>query len=213
MERAEFFSRLPVTTPSHPPGLLVPAMEATDLVARFGEALRAVEGFDHGPLAPATAAGLVVEIFQDHEVGTYLGWDDPGVEGLHSRLAAAGIERLPEMVPRDRWGRLAHQKAYQDVGGGLTGADAGLAESGSIVLRSGPGRPRMASLIPAVHVALLPVRRLFRSLAHYAEAHPAAPEGVSNLVVVTGPSRTGDIEQLLNLGVHGPVQVHVILVN
>jgi L-lactate utilization protein LutC len=57
------------------------------------------------------------------------------------------------------------------------------------------------------------VRRIARSLAHYAIDHPAAIEGTSNLVVITGPSRTADIEQQLNLGVHGPKHLHVILVD
>jgi L-lactate dehydrogenase complex protein LldG len=109
--------------------------------------------------------------------------------------------------------RRRHLQGYQHVDAGITGADAGLAESGSIVLRTGPGRPRLASLIPVVHVAVLTVRRIARSLAHYAIDHPAAIEGTSNLVVITGPSRTADIEQQLNLGVHGPKHLHVILVD
>jgi L-lactate utilization protein LutC len=159
------------------------------------------------------AAEIVLSIFSDAGVDSYLGWDDPGLPGIHGRLALAGIRRVAAWVPKEPASRLTHQIAYRDVGGGLTGADFGLAESGSIVLRSGPGRARLASIVPAVHVAILPVGRVVRSLAHYASEHPAAPTGLSNLVVVTGPSRTGDIEQQLNLGVHGPKHLHVVLVN
>ncbi|HDH02756.1 MAG TPA: lactate utilization protein C, partial [Actinobacteria bacterium] len=116
-------------------------------------------------------------------------------------------------VPADQVGRLEHQEAYHSVQLGLTGADAGLAESGSVVLSSGPGRPRMASAIPIVHVVLLRVGSIYASLSQYFAAHPRAAFDRTNLIVVTGPSRTGDIESKLTLGVHGPKHVHVVIVD
>jgi L-lactate utilization protein LutC len=209
----ELLTVLPADEPGASPGLLVPDLERIDPVSLFAQRLRAVDGTDHGPLPLRAAAEIVLSIFSDAGVDSYLGWDDPGLPGIHGRLALAGIRRVAAWVPKEPASRLTHQIAYRDVGGGLTGADFGLAESGSIVLRSGPGRARLASIVPAVHVAILPVGRVVRSLAHYASEHPAAPTGLSNLVVVTGPSRTGDIEQQLNLGVHGPKHLHVVLVN
>lgn len=213
MKLDELLTVLPAHEPGASPGLLVPDLERIDPVSLFAQRLRAVDGTDHGPLPLRAAAEIVLSIFSDAGVDSYLGWDDPGLPGIHGRLALASIRRVAAWVPKEPASRLTHQIAYRDVGGGLTGADFGLAESGSIVLRSGPGRARLASIVPAVHVAILPVGRVVRSLAHYASEHPAAPTGLSNLVVVTGPSRTGDIEQQLNLGVHGPRHLHVVLVN
>jgi L-lactate utilization protein LutC len=209
----ELLTVLPANDPGASPGLLVPDLEPTDLVSLFAQRLRAVDGTDHGPLPLRAAADIVLSIFSDAGVDRYLGWDDPGLPGIHGRLALRGIRRVDAWVPKDPAARRSHQGAYTEVGGGLTGADFGLAESGSIVLRSGSGRARLASIVPAVHIAILPVHRVVRSLAHYAAEHPAAPTGLSNLVMVTGPSRTGDIEQQLNLGVHGPRHLHVVLVN
>ncbi|HEX5671103.1 MAG TPA: lactate utilization protein [Acidimicrobiia bacterium] len=213
MKLDELLTVLPADDPGASPGLVVPDLEHGDLVSLFMQRLRAVDGTGHGPLPLRAAANSVLSIFSDAGVDSYLGWDDPGLPGIHGRLALVGIKRVDAWVPKEPARRLTHQSAYTDVGGGLTGADFGLAESGSIVLRSGPGRARLASIVPAVHVAILPVGRVIRSLAHYAAEHPAAPTGLSNLVVVTGPSRTGDIEQQLNLGVHGPRHLHVVLVN
>ena len=94
---------------------------------------------------------------------------------------------------------------------GLTGADAGLAETGSVVLASGPGRSRLASLLVPVHVAVLHVDRLVNDVAVLLATRPDLVAAGSNLVAITGPSRTADIEHTLSRGVHGPGEVHVIL--
>jgi L-lactate dehydrogenase complex protein LldG len=63
-----------------------------------------------------------------------------------------------------------------------------------------------------IHVALVRAESIFRSLAQWADEVPDAVVETANLVIVTGPSRTGDIEQHLNLGVHGPKHLHVVLI-
>lgn len=191
--------------------MVVPDLPKVDLVSLFSQRLASVDGVAHGPLPGVAIAEMVRDIFGEYEAAEYLGWDDVGVAGLHEALAEAGFVRMEGHVPNGS-ARARHLASYMGLRAGLTGADAGLAESGSIVLRAGPGRPRMASLIPLVHVALLSTHRLHRSLTHYGADHPAAIQGTSNLVIITGPSRTGDIEQQLNLGVHGPKHLHVILV-
>ncbi len=80
-----------------------------------------------------------------------------------------------------------------------------------MVLSHGPGRPRLASLAPEVHIALLPASRVVRSFAHLLSEEPDLITGTANLVVITGPSRTADIEQRLTIGVHGPRHIHVIV--
>jgi L-lactate dehydrogenase complex protein LldG len=95
---------------------------------------------------------------------------------------------------------------------GVTGALAGLAETGSLVLLNGPGRGRLASLLPPVHVALLTVADLYAGMSAFLAARPDVVRQASNLVFVSGPSRTADIEQVLTLGVHGPRELHVVLV-
>jgi L-lactate dehydrogenase complex protein LldG len=102
--------------------------------------------------------------------------------------------------------------AYGNVSLGITGSIAGLAESGSVVLDHAQGQPRLASLVPETHVVLLEISTIERTLAHWAARHPDLVPASANLVIVTGPSRTGDIEQILNLGVHGPRHLHVVLI-
>jgi L-lactate dehydrogenase complex protein LldG len=212
VDRTAFLERLPRAHPEMYPALLVPDLPKVDLLSHFAQRLASIDGVVHGPFPPVAAADLVTTIFREYKATRYLGWDDVGVVGMHERLTGAGFRRVEGHLPDRGSGRVRQLAGYQDLVVGLTGADAGLAESGSIVVRSGRGRPRMASLIPLVHVAVLSTHRLYRSLSHYVADHPAAIEGTSNLVIITGPSRTGDIEQQLNLGVHGPKHLHVILV-
>ncbi len=98
-----------------------------------------------------------------------------------------------------------------DVRVGVTGALAGLADTGSLAMVSGPGRGRMASLLPPVHVAVIRATQILPSYAALLAMHPDVAASGSNLVLITGPSRTADIEMTLTRGVHGPGQVHVVI--
>ena len=88
---------------------------------------------------------------------------------------------------------------------GITMADAAVAETGSLLIRAGEGRARMASLAPPVHLALVPRDRLVPSLDQALEIAAGATS-----VLITGPSRTADIEGVLVRGVHGPGQLWVV---
>ena len=95
----------------------------------------------------------------------------------------------------------------------ITGADAALAETGSLVVTSGPGKSRMVSLLPPVHIALVPVSRLTNDIFTYmaAQGNNTPDTMPANRVFITGPSKSGDIEQILALGMHGPKRCIVIL--
>jgi L-lactate dehydrogenase complex protein LldG len=100
---------------------------------------------------------------------------------------------------------------------GITGVDFALAETGSLVVTSRTEGAQLASLAPPVHVALYRRSQLVASLDEVLEKLPGAsvPEhGVPgrSVVFITGTSRTADIEQILIRGVHGPGEVHAVLV-
>ena len=94
-------------------------------------------------------------------------------------------------------------------GAGVSRALYGLADTGSVVLAASREEPRANSLLPEVHVSLLAEDRILAGLAELFEA--VGGELPSALAIVTGPSRSGDIEQQLVVGVHGPGEVHVVL--
>ena len=92
---------------------------------------------------------------------------------------------------------------------GVSRAVFGLADTGSVVLAAGPEEPRARSLLPPVHVTILEAERILPGLADlFREVGAELP---SALAIVTGPSRTADIEQKLVIGVHGPGEVHIVI--
>ena len=94
---------------------------------------------------------------------------------------------------------------------GVTGALVGLADTGSLVLIEGEGSPLTVSLLPDIHIAILRVSDLVPSLPD-ALAKPEI-RTASAAVIITGPSRTADIEMTLTIGVHGPKELHVFLID
>lgn len=99
---------------------------------------------------------------------------------------------------------------------GITGVDAALAATGSLVLLSGAGKPRHVSLLPTLHIAVVAANQMmpdFETWMAQQENHQdAAFRQSSNIVVITGPSRTADIAMELILGMHGPKTLHIILI-
>jgi L-lactate dehydrogenase complex protein LldG len=94
-------------------------------------------------------------------------------------------------------------------GAGLSTALYGLADTGSVVLASSLDEPRARSLLPDVHVSLLAEDRILAGLDELFSV--LGPDLPSALAIVSGPSRSADIEQKLAVGVHGPGEVHVVL--
>jgi L-lactate dehydrogenase complex protein LldG len=108
-------------------------------------------------------------------------------------------------------GFVVHRDAVPEIeDAGVSQASYGLANTGSVVLAAGPDEPRGRHLLAEVHVSVLAEDRILPGLAElFATVGDDLP---SALAIVTGPSRSADIEQRLVVGVHGPREVHVVLV-
>lgn len=105
---------------------------------------------------------------------------------------------------------IKHSLFQADIG--ITGVDWLIAETGSMVLMSRPDQPRSLSLLPPLHIAIAGSRQILPDLFDlFAEGPPE--QLPATVTLITGPSKTGDIELKLVTGVHGPEVVHVIIVN
>lgn len=129
-------------------------------------------------------------------------WATPDLQAwdVAGRLKALGVELVSPQ---------AGMRAVAECDLGVTGVDAALPETGTLVLRSSPEKPRVVSLLPRVHLAIL------RPSALRADLHQAFAEvrGDGYVVLVTGPSRTADIELTLTLGMHGPKSLYAWLLD
>lgn len=106
---------------------------------------------------------------------------------------------------------------------GLAVAEAGIAETGTVMLCSGPGRAATLTVLPDLHLVVLPLSRIVGGLEDAwrrlrpetsAGVTPCPPSALPRTVhLVTGPSRTGDIEQTLQLGAHGPLRLRLFLID
>jgi L-lactate dehydrogenase complex protein LldG len=188
----------PVAIPSD----WMPTIE--DPVARFGEELAAVGGHMH--LATAADTGKTLEgILESYQQPQVVVTREVGVPAsVPEAVANAGGELLwwPEA------GRSKTSKALV----GISSPQWAVAETGTILVSAAPPGGRAPTLLTRVHIAFLPIDRLVPTVADLFQRIAAMPTRPSNLVLATGPSKTADIENVLVRGVHGPEDVHVILV-
>ncbi len=196
---------------------VLPSVEPSQLLERFEEELRKVAGQTHRVSSRAELDSLLRDII------------------LHASPASAVLSRNPlferlklcESLRRDGVTSSAWHPDVKDseaqfredcftAGVGVTGVDFALAETGSLVLTSHTEGSQLASLAPPQHVALYTRAQIVPSLDDVLERLPrlAGGEGLDgrSVVLVTGTSRTADIEQILIRGVHGPRELHAVLV-
>jgi L-lactate dehydrogenase complex protein LldG len=125
-------------------------------------------------------------------------------------LAECGITRLPN-VQSDVTDREELRAICATIDVGITSADYALADTGTLVMLSSPHEARLISLLPPAHIAVVPKDRILTGLDELFSILPRPAEQTSSMVLITGPSRTADIEQILVRGVHGPGQITVIV--
>jgi L-lactate dehydrogenase complex protein LldG len=131
---------------------------------------------------------------------------DPFAHAVDQGLLAAGFEPIRPGDPAG-W-----RTASADAALGVTSARLGVASTGSVLIVSGAGSPRAASILPAAHLVVMPAERLVPGLEELMPALASVAGEASSPFLVTGPSRTSDIEMVTVIGVHGPRAVHVLLV-
>ena len=180
---------------AHPRGVLP---EVTgDLVARFRAKAEATQSTTEDVGSQAEVPAAVARYCAAHRLATN-GCVWPALAQLD--WAAVGLP-------------LQARAAHGEDKLGVTGVFAALAETGTLMVVSGPDSPASVSLLPETHVAVVPASRI---VAHMETAWAMARDTFGQLPravnFISGPSRTADIEQRMVLGAHGPYRVHIIVV-
>jgi len=134
--------------------------------------------------------------------------DKPGGSRLAPALASAAIEA----VPYDREIEVWKDELFESVDAGFTGCRGAIAETGSLILWPDEAEPRLLSLVPPIHCVLLDAGDLFSTFAEAIEAQGWVESGMpTNALLVSGPSKSADIAQVLAYGVHGPRSLMVMV--
>jgi L-lactate dehydrogenase complex protein LldF len=165
------------------------------LVERFTQELELLGG-QVVRCKPAELPGRLVALLKEQAIDRICAWDQSHLPpGLLEALQSQGVTVAAQADPQVRLG--------------LTSAISGVAETGTLVLASGKGRPQSVSLLPEIHAAILQAGQLVQTLGGV----NLDIEGASCVHLVSGPSRTADIEMTLTIGVHGPGQLIVFLID
>jgi L-lactate dehydrogenase complex protein LldG len=203
---------------------------STELLARFRQKAELVSAFVTNVRSTADALAYAVDLCDQKEACQLLvsGCEEalsPDAEALcdlkqQKVIAAPGLNddltAALETLCRQRGIRLVTGDLRSHLAGidvGLTQIDYGIAETGTLVLDSSDEDLRLATMVSEVHIGILPVARI-RERAEDLESElrgylQSAP---NYLAFITGASRTADIERVLALGVHGPLELHILLV-
>lgn len=185
--------------PQPPPALIrIPDVPVEQRIEQFTAALTKLGGKVHVAGGAAAARRYVEEVTGGREA----------IASHAPFLRECGIDEIA--TGYTDWRELREACARAAVG--ITSAAYALAETGSLVMIASAEEPRLVSLLPPVHIAVVPLNRLLTGLDELFTMLPEPERLSSSMVFITGPSRTADIEQILVRGVHGPGEIHVVLV-
>lgn len=191
-----------------------------DLPASLAAEIDAVGGQAYLVDDVAQARDRLADLLLDERPQSAFCWEHPLLQrlGLKELLETAGIE----CISHERLASLSHdeqRRTMLNADIGVASADYAVAETGTLAVASAPGRERAVTLLPPVLVNVVASNQivpdlfdLFTKLGATGGEEAGPIELPSNLSLITGPSKTGDIELQLTTGVHGPGKWHVIVI-
>lgn len=194
---------------------LVEDTSAQGLLERFTREMVNLKGEVFPVVGNEAACQKVMELLRSHDTRQLIAWDFQHipVDGLEQSIRSAGVEILiPETHDefRDEMVQAASQAQV-----GLTGVDAAAAATGTLIVSTAPGKGRMPTVLAPVHIAVMTLDQLVPRIESWVAQQRAqglaTMQSAANICFITGPSRTGDIEMEIVLGVHGPAKLQVVV--
>jgi L-lactate dehydrogenase complex protein LldG len=201
--------------PVGPRPVLPPARElcldAAQVQTLFVEQLKAQGGIAHWVSGQAMLLAKLTEICRQEKVSRAMASEEDTMAalGLKEWGAGVGIEIVTSSAYPDR---VAYtQSVFDHVQAGITGADFAVAESGTLVIVHYARQPRLISLAPLIHIAVVPAARIVATYESAMEAIFAGSRRPSQVTLITGPSMTADIQATPFRGMHGPRKLFALL--
>jgi len=157
------------------------------------------------------AVSYIQKVLKEKGSDTCVSWDEPPLNEILGGLKDVKI--INAQASNSEWRSSAITSEI-----GVTSADFAISNTGTVVLKAGNGKGRLASLLPPVHICVVDSKRFVSDISEiFAQTKGMNVEAqreflTTCLTFITGPSRTADIELTLTIGVHGPKEVHVVVI-
>lgn len=137
---------------------------------------------------------------------------DTDIGSALEKLRKKNIDTLPELVPFGK--NIEHFKTQLfEVEASITSAAGAIADTGAIILRPDKKEPRLMSLVPPIHIAVLAAERIHNSFSEVIQKENWSDRMPTNILLISGPSKTADIELILAYGVHGPKELILFILD
>ncbi|WP_404364565.1 lactate utilization protein C [Marinobacter sp.] len=181
---------------------------AAEKLDRFQKAIETVHGEVHRA-SSETWLDTLAEILRARGVRNLL---TPVKHAIGQEIRESDTAELPTLLSYDQPIEAWQPTLFNNVDAAITSTRGAIAETGSLILRPTADEPRLMSLVPPIHIAVLEADQIFATfleamtLQHWSSGMP------TNALLISGPSKTADIEQTLAYGVHGPKELIVIVV-
>lgn len=186
-----------------------PALRQSELVAQFGRELERVGGQFSGLSGADGLDERIVQLARDLSLKSIALADGVTVDSaeLEQVLGAVGVETFRTGF-RDDDGRIALRAKLAACDLGVIEADYAIASTGTFCVVAGGRRPSAITILPPANFIFVAAERILPTLADVIAAVGAERFSSNRVALITGPSRTADIEKMIVIGVHGPKQLY-----
>ncbi|WP_309043524.1 LutC/YkgG family protein [Marinobacter sediminicola] len=185
-----------------------PVSSVAERIEQFQKTIESVHGEVHSCTRDSWVAQLA-DILSARDARCLL---VPGAHEIGRRLRESEQDDLPELLIYDEPIESWQPHLFNNVDASITSTRGGIAETGSLILWPTPDEPRLMSLVPPIHIAVLEASELYATFHEAMQAQIWASGMPTNALLVSGPSKTADIEQTLAYGVHGPKELIVLVI-
>jgi L-lactate dehydrogenase complex protein LldG len=153
----------------------------------------------------------IENILKEREIKSLLYAPRTDIGRRLEHLLANAAGDLPQLIPYEEDIEQLKETVF-NVDAGITSAAGAIAETGALILWPSAKEPRLLSIVPPIHIAILQADTIHNSLSEVMQKENWPDKMPTNIVLVSGPSKTADIEMTLAFGVHGPRELIVLIV-
>ena len=191
--------------------LPVKKLNPAEKVAKLTSLMEAMRTEVH-PVSEPEWLDRLLEILKQRSVSRLLfGPQSPIGGALLDRWKQNDNGDLPELVPYDDEIEELKDEVFT-IDAGITSTYGGIAETGALILWSSESEPRLLSLVPPIHIAVLKADKIYDTFLEVIQKNKWTDQMPTNAFLISGPSKTADIELTLAFGVHGPKELIVLVI-